>query len=56
MNYAVVAIGSLLVLIVISWVTWGHKQYTGSRPALVIEVLGTDGDDAVSEKYKDRTM
>lgn len=54
MNYAVVAIGSLLVLVILSWVMWGRKQYKGARAALIVsEIGGVVEVDSESKKIKD---
>jgi hypothetical protein len=35
MNYAVVAIGALLVLVGAGWFTWGKNQYAGTQSSTV---------------------
>ena len=50
MNYAVVAIGSLLVLVGTAWFAWGKDQYTGAQPSVstgIVEEIVEEGAEKI---------
>ena len=54
MNYAIVAIGALILLVVLGWFAWGKDTFKGAVRTLEGEEPTDIGDDIVKEVYDEK--